>query len=338
MRRKKTFLILCTALTVSLALCFSGCGRTPEPAPEPAADSSAMISDNDDAPVEPGKIWTFLDEDTANFAAGFDVSNMKCLRLDVIAESESIYNTTDPDLIEQVFRAMDKITVTGDPAKAAEHSDQIFTFIKNDGSEYSITFNDNNLAANGICFLLTGDEDLWDAVINLKENASESYTSDKDPADDGDVADGDPDDPENAKKKAGSTSHFSYEQESTGDGTEIIFGDALVLTLPPDWSGKYIMEKGDDYVTFYHKGSYESWKAYDGSAGGVLFGISYSETKEDMENADYVGLAKDGGYYYIHFTSDMQAFVEDENVKEEYFSLIEEVDSIANNAFSTISE
>ena len=338
MQKKNIGRILCLVLAFALVFAFAGCGKKASPDPVPSGQASVDSSADDDL-AETGPIWNFLDEETAALSTNFDVSNMKCVRLNVIGESESIYNTTDPEIIEQVFRAVDKINVTGLTADQAPNADQTFTFIDNDGREYSIKFNDNNLVGKDGIYLIIGDEDLWDAAINLRENATESYTDSADDADSDSTISGDPEDPMNgrADKASKSSSHFSYKQESTGDGTEYIFGDALVVTIPPDWSGKYTMVKGDDYVPFYHTASHEGWQQYDGSDGGVLFGIYYSKDSGDSENAENVGLARDGGYYYISFPSDLQAYMEDESAVEEYASLAEEVDSIAANAFSTVS-
>lgn len=338
MRKKRIHRILCLIMAASLIFAVSGCGKKASEDPVPSGQTSVESSADDDLAAT-GPIWSFLDDETAALSKSFDVSNMKCVRLDIVGESQSIYNTTDPEIIEQVFKAIDKITVTGLTADQAPKADQTFTFIDNNGKEYSIRFNDNNLVGKDGIYLIIGDEDLWDAAINLRENATESYTESPEEGDSESTASGDPEDPMNgrADKDSKSSSHFSYQQESTGDGTEYIFGDALVVTIPPDWNGKYTMVKGDDYVTFYHTASHEGWQQYDGSDGGVLFGIYYSKDNDDSENASNIGLARDGGYYYISFPSDMQAYMEDESAVEEYSSLAEEVDSIAENAFSTVS-
>jgi hypothetical protein len=339
MQKKNIRRILCLVLAASLTFAVSGCGTKTSEDPVPTGQASVESSADDDMAAT-GPIWSFLDEETAALSKDFDVSNMKCVRLIVVGSSESIYNTTDPEIIEKVYKALDKVSVTGLTTEQTPNADQTFTFIDNDGKEYSIKFNDNNLVGKDGIYLIIGDEDLWDAAINLRENATESYTESADGEGSGDSVSGDPEDPMNGRADNASktASHFSYKQESSGDGTEFIFGDALVITLPPDWDGKWAMEQGNDYVTFYHTDSHEAWMEYDGSDGGVLFGIYYSKDKEDSENAEYVGLARDGGYYYFSFPSDMQAYMDDESIVEDYASLAEEVDSIAANAFSTISE
>lgn len=338
MPKKNIRRILCLALTAALIFAFSGCGGKTSEDPVQSGQAAVESSADDDL-AKTGPIWAFLDDETAALSKNFDVSNMKCVRLNVVGETESIYNTTDPEIIGQVFQAIDKISVTGLTADQTPNADQTFTFIDNNGKEYSISFNDNNLVGKDGIYLIISDEDLWDAAINLRENATESYTESADDNDSESSISGDPEDPMNgrADKDSKSSSHFSYKQESTGEGTEYIFGDALVVTIPPDWNGKYTMVKGDDYVTFYHTASHDGWQQYDGSDGGVLFGIYYSKDNDDSENAANVGLARDGGYYYISFPSDMQAYMEDESAVEEYASLAEEVDSIAENAFSTVS-
>lgn len=339
MKKRKTASVISLALAAALAVSLSGCGRTQEPVKDPDT-GTASVSAPAETPVTGGKIWAALDDDTTNYtgwAAEFDAADMKCVRLDVMGETESIYNTTDTDLIDEIFRAMDQITVTGPTDERVAGADQMFTFIENDGEEISIEFNDNNLVGADDIYLLSGDADLWDAAINLRENASESYTEEKENTA-GSVT-GDEDDPMNGRveQAAGSAAHFSYEKESTGDGTEIIFGDALVVTIPPDWNGKYTMEKSNDHVTFYHTASHEAWQQEDGSDGGVLFGIYYSDSGNSEDDQD-AGLARDGGHYYFSFPSDFQGYAEDDDIAAEYVSLFEEVDSIAGNAFSTVSE
>lgn len=338
MQKKRIGRVLCLVLAASLIFAFSGCGKKTAEDPVSSGQATTESSADDDL-ASTGPIWSFLDEEAAALSKDFHVSNMKCVRLNVIGESESIYNSTDPAIIEQIYQALDKISVTGLTAEQVPNADQTFTFIDNDGKEYSIRFNDNNLVGKDGNYLIIDDAELWDAAINLRENASESYTESADGNGTDSTGTGDPDDPQNGRADSASgSSHFSYKQESTGDGTEFIFGDALVITLPPDWDGKWAMEQGNDYVTFYHTDSHEAWMAYDGSDGGVLFGIYYSKDKEDSENAEYVGLARDGGYYYFSFPSDMQAYMDDESIVKDYASLSEEVYSIAENAFSTVSE
>ena len=334
MNRKHAMRILCLALVTVLLFVFSGCTRnSEEPAPTQDAQTSAAIStdesDEGDDIVSTGKIWDFLDQDVAAFAKEYDINNIEGLRLNVLDENKSIYSTSDAELIDKIFQAMDQISATEETVASVPNSDQTFTFILSDGSEFAIKFNDNNLVGTDGAHLLMDDANLWDAAIELRENASESYTSD--------IEQTDEETSDQPKKIDAGVSHFSYEEEPTGDGTEYIFGNALVITIPADWSGKYTMEKGDDYVTFYHKDSHEQWQAADGSDGGVLFGIYYSADNNDSEDSD-LGLAKDGGHYYMSYPSELQAWPDDEDIVNEYIEMVDEVGAIESNAFSTITE
>lgn len=114
---------------------------------------------------------------------------------------------------------------------------------------------------------------------------------------------------------------------------QITLKDATI-TLPESWTDQYSTEQTDSSVTVYHKASKEKWEEKGESETGVLFTLNYSEDTDytALPSYDDLGKSKDGGYYYLTYPTDVQAYVLDSDIQKEYDAMYADIDSIKENA------
>ncbi|MDO4942132.1 MAG: hypothetical protein Q4E73_04720 [Lachnospiraceae bacterium] len=122
-------------------------------------------------------------------------------------------------------------------------------------------------------------------------------------------------------------------QSSDANNLKITWND-VTLELPESWTDRYITEESDNALTVYHKASNESWKKKNEEGFGVLFTLNYSEDDSYtvLPSYDDLGKSKNGGYYYIVYPTDVQAYVSDEKIQDEYDSMYKEIDYIKEHA------
>lgn len=123
------------------------------------------------------------------------------------------------------------------------------------------------------------------------------------------------------------------DQSSDTNNLQIIWKD-VTLELPESWVDKYTTEESNNAVTVYHKASNEGWKKKNEEGFGILFTLSYSEDDSytALPSYDDLGRSENGGYYYIVYPTDVQAYVSDEKIQNEYDSMYKEIDYIKEHA------
>lgn len=132
---------------------------------------------------------------------------------------------------------------------------------------------------------------------------------------------------------------LNYTVSKNADGNIEYLFDVLLVTVPGDWEGKYtIVRSNDTHVNFYHTGSYEAWQENYGFAGGFLFGISLEQrgVDPDYPSEQYLGLARNGLDYYMIFPTDVQGYVEDQAVYDEWCAMVAEMDVVTENSWSML--
>ena len=114
------------------------------------------------------------------------------------------------------------------------------------------------------------------------------------------------------------------------------FAEVQVL-LPADWSGKCQMASSDDSVSFYQTKSRQRYTEEPGYPnGGWLFSVCFSEALDFLDHPAYQPLAQvDDGYYYMTFPTDVQGYMDDEEVGAEFSAMSEEVAWVTANTTVT---
>ena len=119
-----------------------------------------------------------------------------------------------------------------------------------------------------------------------------------------------------------------YENE---DGTYTYYFDqGIKVTMDKDWYQKTMVKTGDNGATFYHKASYDAY-AEEGFDGGRLFtiGASVNRSFENLPNFEYIGFDEEEAMnYYAELPSDLQAYMGDQQVADEYVELYQKVKDV----------
>lgn len=128
---------------------------------------------------------------------------------------------------------------------------------------------------------------------------------------------------------------WRYLTMRTEDGDTIYIFNGVFLTIPASWNGKYDIEVHERGVSFYHSLSRRMWSR-DGYVGGHLFSLCWSETQDYQDylpSYDDVG-AGAGGYYYLVYPSDYQAYQSIPTIRQEYDDMWADIDFIPSNTYS----
>ena len=150
---KKRFFGLWAACLCALLL--TGCARN--------ADSGEAGRD--------GGAFAFCGGELADFAAGFDVQEVRCFRYGYTVDTPRSCEITDPQQIQAVFDALAQLRVGGEETMRATDSEQSFTFVLRQGEEYTVRFEQRNLLRDGRAYRLTGDEALWELAKQARRAA-----------------------------------------------------------------------------------------------------------------------------------------------------------------------
>ena len=118
-------------------------------------------------------LFDYCDEDVREFAKNFDKNKVFSLAYRKDGETRIDVSTSDPDEIQAFFDAMSAIKVKKVTTERSIDSDDIFYFTFADASAYRIAFNGHHLEANGICYEISNDSELWklaDALLQNRED------------------------------------------------------------------------------------------------------------------------------------------------------------------------
>lgn len=129
---------------------------------------------------------------------------------------------------------------------------------------------------------------------------------------------------------------MQYTDSVLEDGSLIYYFEEVAVTLPADWQGKFDIETDMTTATFYHKASREKWLEEEGMDGGVLFtlGASVNHDFAELPDFHYIGFGdKSCMNYYLVFPTDMQAYMGDSSVLEEFQQMNLEIDFVKEHAY-----
>lgn len=129
--------------------------------------------------------------------------------------------------------------------------------------------------------------------------------------------------------------YMEFTDNELVDGSLIYYFKEMEITLPADWKGKFDIEINGNNVTFYHKASREKWLASNGTDGGKLFTLSCSVNDDFAELPDfsYIGFSDESAMnYFMIFPTDVQAYMDDSTIAEEFQKMNSEIDFVKENA------
>lgn len=114
------------------------------------------------------------------------------------------------------------------------------------------------------------------------------------------------------------------------------FKEVEVL-LPASWTGKCGMKVSDDYVTFYHLASRQAHLENDGSEGGRLFTLCYSQDYSFLNNEPNYSIIGSGaeGIYYMTFPTDVQGYPDEGDIWSEWQTVCEDLEWVKEHITMT---
>lgn len=130
---------------------------------------------------------------------------------------------------------------------------------------------------------------------------------------------------------------LSYTVTRDAEGNFEYLFDVLYVKVPADWEGKYTVIENDYGVNFYHTASLEAWRQ-EGYEGGFLFGIIVVERgfDPDYPAEQYLGYARDNQDYYMVFPTDVQGYMDNGPIFEEWQALNAGVNAVAEESYSML--
>lgn len=134
---------------------------------------------------------------------------------------------------------------------------------------------------------------------------------------------------------ADGSEYMEFTDNELVDGSLIYYFKELAITLPADWKGKFDIEINGNNATFYHKASREKWMTSNGTDGGKLFTLSCSVNDDFAELPDfsYIGFSDESAMnYFMIFPTDVQAYMDDNTIAEEFQQMNSEIDFVKENA------
>ena len=154
-------------------------------------------------------LFDYCDEDVREFAKNFDKNEVFSLAYRKDGEMRIDVSTSDPDEIQAFFDAMSAIKVKKVTTERSTDSDDIFYFTFADASAYRIAFNGHHLEANGICYEISGDSELWRLADELLQNG-EDDTDEMDSLENSNSSG-------NSSSRTGKSGIINSETENTGN-------------------------------------------------------------------------------------------------------------------------
>lgn len=128
---------------------------------------------------------------------------------------------------------------------------------------------------------------------------------------------------------------LAFVNDISDDGSIIYDFEEVEIALPADWRGKVKVRVDDNAVSFYHDASRSKWLETSGTEGGKLFTLSYSVNDDFTELPDYsyIGFSEESVMnYFLIFPTDVQGYMQDSAVAEEFQQLYAGIDYVKEHA------
>ena len=118
-------------------------------------------------------LFDYCSDEVKEFAKNFNKDEVFSLAYRQDGETRIDVATFDADEIQAFFDAMSSIKVKNVTTERSSDCDDIFYFTFADASAYRISFNGHHLEANGLCYEISGDEELWKLANALLKNGDD---------------------------------------------------------------------------------------------------------------------------------------------------------------------
>ena len=118
-------------------------------------------------------LFDYCSDEVREFAKNFNKDEVFSLAYRQDGETRIDVATFDADEIQAFFDAMSSIKVKNVTTERSSDCDDIFYFTFADASAYRISFNGHHLEANGLCYEISGDEELWKLANALLKNGGD---------------------------------------------------------------------------------------------------------------------------------------------------------------------
>ena len=118
-------------------------------------------------------LFDYCSDEVKEFAKNFNMDEVFSLAYRQDGETRIDVATFDADEIQAFFDAMSSIKVKNVTTERSSDCDDIFYFTFADASAYRISFNGHHLEANGLCYEISGDEELWKLANALLKNGDD---------------------------------------------------------------------------------------------------------------------------------------------------------------------
>lgn len=151
MKRRKAFLLCVAVFLLTFGLIFTGC----------TAEKTAQRTNV-------GGVFAFCGGDLEKFAETFDANEMDCLEYRYTEDTPITCRVTDKEKIKTIFDALLNIEVGAENDMRATDSEASLTFVKTDGTAYTVTFEQQDLISGGKAYVLQNDAALWKALRKAK--------------------------------------------------------------------------------------------------------------------------------------------------------------------------
>lgn len=118
-------------------------------------------------------LFDYCSDEVKEFAKNFNKDEVFSLAYRQDGETRIDVATFDADEIQAFFDAMSSIKVKNVTTERSSDCDDIFYFTFADASAYRISFNGHHLEANGLCYEISDDEELWKLANALLKNGDD---------------------------------------------------------------------------------------------------------------------------------------------------------------------
>ena len=124
-----------------------------------------------------------------------------------------------------------------------------------------------------------------------------------------------------------------YSVSKTDESLIYTFRSGPVIVMPISWNNKItVMEENKRFV-FYHASSRNSWHVAGYEHGGQLFSLCYSTSQDYKDLPDYSELGRTAEeYYYLMFPTDVQGYMDNERIFNEFNEMWQELDYVKSNS------
>ena len=140
--------------------------------------------------------------------------------------------------------------------------------------------------------------------------------------------------PSETEEEAPKSGSWNYRIERSSEDTAYSFERGPQILVPASWEGHITIMEEENSVVFYHTLSRDSWlgKGYDHT--GYLFKLCLDPTQDYKNMPSFLDLGRtDEGYFFLVFPTDMQAYAENERIRNDYMDLLDDLSYVKEHSY-----